>query len=363
MGYGHVLQRDSSRMKILVHPQSREGDNLSNVSVLIAYYHGEKVILDCVSSIDRLLGSEQIPHDILIFDNESSPTSCATLGELSKSRGVSVVSCGKNIGFGPANNELALAATGDYLLLLNQDTVTASIGELRSFLNRRDGNTVAVPLLRNANGTRQPQIFRYPTLASATAEAFGLKNLAATARQRHWRTCSDQTTSLAGRWPLQRRYPSGAAVLVPRKAFEDAGGFDGRIRLYHEECLLFHHLGEMDMSCQMIPGFVVSHFGAGGEEFSSERLCLYFVNLCRSYQSIVSGRRAARFRVIAFSALTVLGLRLRIVLLLMGLPVPYSPAARAYATALLRTSLHERHHRALLLRRALTLFQRQWVNL
>lgn len=349
-------------MKTLVQPRSRKGGNLSTVSVLIAYYHGERVILDCVSSIDRLLGSERIPHDILIFDNENSATSCATLGELSKSREVSVISCGKNIGFGPANNELAHAATGDYLLLLNQDTITTSIGELRLFLNRRDANTVAVPLLKNPNGTRQPQIFHYPSLASATAEALGLKDLAATARGRRWQTCGDQTTPLTGRWPLQRRYPSGAAVLVPRKPFEDAGGFDGQIRLYHEECLLFHHLGEMDMSCQMIPGFVVTHFGAGGEEFSSERLCLYYVNLCRSYQSIVSRRRAARFRVIAFSALTVFGLRLRIALLLMGWPVPYSPGARAYATASPKTSLHERHHRTALLQRALTLFQRQWVN-
>jgi GT2 family glycosyltransferase len=87
------------------------------VSVCIANYNGMGVIDDCLRSILEQQGHTAV--EILVHDDASGDASLAHI------RGhypnVKLIESPENVGFCIANNRMAAAATGKYLLLLNND--------------------------------------------------------------------------------------------------------------------------------------------------------------------------------------------------------------------------------------------------
>ena len=87
------------------------------VSVCIANYNGMEVIDDCLRSIQAQVGS--IPVEILLHDDASSDGSVAHIqAHYPQAR---LIVSPANVGFCVANNRMAQAARGRYLLLLNND--------------------------------------------------------------------------------------------------------------------------------------------------------------------------------------------------------------------------------------------------
>jgi len=89
------------------------------VSVCIANYNGIDVIDDCIHSIVEQTGS--IPFEILIHDDASTDGSVGHINACYP--GATLIESPNNVGFCIANNRLAAAAQGDYLLLLNNDAM------------------------------------------------------------------------------------------------------------------------------------------------------------------------------------------------------------------------------------------------
>lgn len=87
------------------------------VSVCIANYNGMAVIDDCLRSVLEQEG--KIPVEILVHDDASSDGSVAYIRE--RYPDVKLIESLENVGFCIANNRMAAAAIGKYLLLLNND--------------------------------------------------------------------------------------------------------------------------------------------------------------------------------------------------------------------------------------------------
>ena len=87
------------------------------VSVCIANYNGMDVIDDCLRSV--LAQQGDITLEILVHDDASSDGSLDHIREHYPQ--VKVITSAENVGFCIANNRMAAAATGKYLLLLNND--------------------------------------------------------------------------------------------------------------------------------------------------------------------------------------------------------------------------------------------------
>jgi len=87
------------------------------ISVCIANFNGMEVIGDCLRSV---LGQEgSIPVEILVHDDASTDGSAAYIRE--RYPDVKLIESLENVGFCVANNRMAAAAKGKYLLLLNND--------------------------------------------------------------------------------------------------------------------------------------------------------------------------------------------------------------------------------------------------
>ncbi|MCZ2174118.1 MAG: glycosyltransferase [Burkholderiales bacterium] len=87
------------------------------ISVCIANYDGIGLIDACIASVRAQQGDFEV--EIVVHDDASPDGSAAHIRE--KHPDVKLIASAGNAGFCVANNRMAAAARGDYLLLLNND--------------------------------------------------------------------------------------------------------------------------------------------------------------------------------------------------------------------------------------------------
>jgi GT2 family glycosyltransferase len=90
---------------------------LPRVSVCIANYNGEAMLGDCIDSV--LAQDTDAAIEILVHDDASTDSSVALLSQ--RYPQVRLIASAENVGFCIANNRMVEAASGQYVLLLNND--------------------------------------------------------------------------------------------------------------------------------------------------------------------------------------------------------------------------------------------------
>ena len=101
------------------------------VSIIIINYNTKLLTLDCLKSIYQ--HTKDIDFEVIVVDNASSDGSAEAIRESFPI--VKVIEPNENLGFGRANNLGAKYAKGEYLFLLNSDTllIENSIKKLYDF--------------------------------------------------------------------------------------------------------------------------------------------------------------------------------------------------------------------------------------
>lgn len=90
------------------------------VSIIILNYNGKEFLKDC---LDSVLGQSYSDFEVILFDNCSSDGSVEFLKENYNTAKVKAIVSEKNLGFAGGNNEALKHAVGDYIVLLNNDTI------------------------------------------------------------------------------------------------------------------------------------------------------------------------------------------------------------------------------------------------
>lgn len=112
--------------------------NEATASVIVVTYNNLALTRACLDSLQRLTGFE--PIEIIVVDNASSDETPAFLSDWVKAGpGRKIILNPDNRGFAAANNQGLAAASGEYLVLLNNDTFVTP-GWLRTLIRhmRRD---------------------------------------------------------------------------------------------------------------------------------------------------------------------------------------------------------------------------------
>jgi len=157
----------------------------------------------------------------------------------------------KNVGFGRANNQGMRMAKGEFILLLNSDTVVVdnAIGKLVAF-GRQHPNAFIGPKLLNADHTPQTSCGPFFSLPVVFATLF-LKG---------------DALGLT-RWsPMRTRkvdWVSGACILAPRRVFLDDLLFDEHIFMYMEEIDLLYRAKTAGHDVYFYPHALIVHIGSG----------------------------------------------------------------------------------------------------
>lgn len=244
---------------------------LPTLSILIVSYNTRELTLDCLQSVfDQ---TRQVDFDVLVVDNQSADGSSAAIAEAFPQ--VRLLQSGKNLGFAAANNLAADMATGDYLLLLNPDTLVLdkAIDKLVSFAHSCRGEHIWGG--RTLNGSRQldkSSCWGKPTPWSFFCYGTGLTSL--------FRNSNIFNPEAYGNWQRHTVREvdiiSGCFLLIKRGTWNKLGGFDPKFFMYGEEadlCLRIKKLGVQPIIC---PDATIMHFGGASEKVRADKMVSMF---------------------------------------------------------------------------------------
>lgn len=180
-------------------------------SIVILTRNGIELTRACVDSIARCTPE---PYELVMVDNGSTDGTLEWLRTLPGE--VVVIANDTNLGFGAGCNQGIAAATGERILLLNNDVVVTPgwLGALHRELDADPSVGIVGP---RSNRVAGAQIVAEPAYDLATLD--GLEDWAAT-----WSTQHAQQSSAALRL-------IGFCMLVERAVFDRIGGFDLRFGL------------------------------------------------------------------------------------------------------------------------------------
>jgi N-acetylglucosaminyl-diphospho-decaprenol L-rhamnosyltransferase len=192
--------------------------------------------------------------EVWVVDNASGDGSADMVRD--RFKWAQLVASEENLGFGRAVNFVASRTTSEWVATANAD-VALRPGALEELLaaGRRDSQAGALaPQLILADGTVQHSVFAFPTIP------FSL--MLATGAYRAGGPLADRL-AFPGQWDSsrERRVPWAVAafLLIRRRAWEDAGGFDERQWMYAEDLDLGWRLRQEGWATRYVPAALVDH--------------------------------------------------------------------------------------------------------
>ena len=200
------------------------------LSVIILNYNVRFFLEQCVASVQEALTN--IDSEIIVVDNDSSDDSC----EMIKSRfpNVKLIKNNSNLGFPKGNNIGVAQAKGDYICILNPDTVVAedTFNRILAFAEKQENLGIVGCKLIDGSGNFLPESKRgIPTPFVALTKIFGLYKL-------------------FPNWELFNRYYAqhlsenetgkvdilvGAFMIMKRNLYNEIGGFDENCFMYSDD--------------------------------------------------------------------------------------------------------------------------------
>ncbi len=153
---------------------------------------------------------------------------------------VRLVENGANLGFARGNNAGIRHATGEYVLILNPDTIIHPRA-LQNFVDSADAHPQSEAFgcrVLNRDGTNQNPARPLPTVRSFLISALCLRGLGHLSNYFE----SDTYVGWDGKTERQIGFQYGCCMLFRRPMLEQLGGFDERF---------FYHFEEVDLCCRV----------------------------------------------------------------------------------------------------------------
>jgi GT2 family glycosyltransferase len=262
--------------------------------VVVAYRSGGE-IAGCLDSI-----AADAPGGTVVVVDNASPDDSAAVARSHASR-PRIVSCPVNLGFGGGSNLGAADTKAEALFFLNPDArlKPGATAILTAALHEDATLAVVAPRVIDPSGeSRAASAGAEPSLRSTIGHFLGLGRVPGLRRFFRPVYLAD------GRAGTRPDWVSGAAMLVRTSAFDEVGGFDGRIFMYMEDVDLCRRLREKGWAISYEPNAVVEH--VMGHSQSADQPVRWY----SAYHAYVAEHRGAlRARAASLAAALGLGLR------------------------------------------------------
>lgn len=272
-----------------------------DVSALIVNYRAYDDLAACLGA---LIGQQPVsPVEIIVVDHDGIPDLAADIREQFPQ--VVFLSVDTNEGFAAGVNRAAARACGQYLLLVNPDTICSpSLARtLSTWLDEHPGVAAVGPRIFNEDGSLQPSARRFPDATTALA---GRTTLATRLMPGNRLTRRNLNFSYE-QAPLEVDWVTGACLLLRRSAFEEIGGMDTGFFLYWEDADLCRRLRSSGWKTAFVPLATAVHVGGRASRHARLRALVAFHRSAYRYYRKHGGAGAA-----LASPLVWLGLWLRL---------------------------------------------------
>lgn len=225
------------------------------LSIVIICWNDLKVISNCLRSIVN--ETTAIDFEIIVADNGSSDGSVATVRDhFPKAQ---VIENRSNLGFGRGNNAGIRVAKGEYVLILNPDTIIRSraLEKIVAYADSHpEGGAFGCRVL-NSDGSLQHTAQPTPTVWRYLLAALSLRWLGRLSEK----FVTDSYPGWDGRTEREIGFHAGCCLLVRRELMSQVGGFDPRFFHQFEDADLCRRVWESGNSVLFCPDAEITHIG------------------------------------------------------------------------------------------------------
>lgn len=237
------------------------------LSILIISYNTREMTLECLRSVAR---ETRTPHEVIVVDNASPDGSAAAIA--AEFPDIRLFAETTNHGFAGGNNLAAAHARGDYLLLLNPDTVVqdGAIDTLLAFAERTPDARIWGGRTLFGDGSLNPgSCWGRMTLWNVFARTSGLTGIFPRSARINsedyggWRRDNEAEVDIV----------SGCFFLIRRADWAALGGFDPVFYMYGEEAdLCLRARRALGARPRITPEATIIHYGGASEAVRSDKM-------------------------------------------------------------------------------------------
>jgi N-acetylglucosaminyl-diphospho-decaprenol L-rhamnosyltransferase len=225
------------------------------LSIVIICWNDLKVIANCLKSIfDE---TNHFDFEVIVSDNGSTDGSVDFIRE--RFPQTRIVENNANLGFAKGNNAGICIAQGEYILILNPDTVVLNraLEKLVAFADRHPESGAFGCRVLNPDSSFQNPAYPIPTVSRYLVGALYLRWLGHLSRAFE----SDFYLGWEGREERTIGYQMGCCVMFRGELLKRLGGFDERFFYHFEETDLCCRVWQSGSSILFFPGAEIVHLG------------------------------------------------------------------------------------------------------
>jgi len=245
------------------------------LTIIIISYNTKELLRNCIKSIYENI--DNIVFEIIVVDNASTDGSPEMVENVFKN--TILIKNNTNDGFAKANNQAITIANGDYILLLNSDTIVRknTVQPLVDFMKMHIKAAAVGPKVLNFDGTLQSKGHVFPSIIFALIRFFGINKI--------------MTENLKNKllskfyWDenelRQVDWLSGCCLMIKKTAFFDIGNLSEDFFLYCEEVEWCYRARKRNYQIWYVPNAEINHlnrsspFEKRDEAFIDSRIIFY----------------------------------------------------------------------------------------
>ena len=278
------------------------------LSIIIVNWNTCEITLQALRSVYQ--ETQGFDFEVILIDNNSADKSVEKIrAEFPQ---VQLVVNTDNLGFGRANNQGLKIAKGEYIFLLNSDTIVlnGAIQTLVKYLDEHPAVAVLGPKLLNADKTFQHSCRRrLPNPLNSFFHLFGLARLFPKSKMAtNYKRYADDSNVTEPAEIL-----SGAAMFFRRQVYETVGGFDERFFMYGEDVDLCKRILDAAYKIMFVHTAEIIHLGgASSKKRKTKSLINFYEAMWIYYDKHYHNQHIILFRWVIW-----LGIRARMYLALL----------------------------------------------
>ena len=241
------------------------------LSIIIVNYNVKYYLEQCLTSVERALAG--IEGEVTVVDNHSSDGSLAYLKP--RFPHITFIESNHNLGFARANNIAIRQSRGEYILMLNPDTIVGeqTLKEVIAFMDSHPKAGAAGVQMLKANGEKANESRRgLPTPMTAFYKMTGL----CARYPRHKRLGHYYMGYLPWDEPGQIEVISGAFLMVRKSVLDKVGLLDEDYFMYGEDIDLSYRILKGGYENWYVPARILHYKGESTQKSSFRYVHVFY---------------------------------------------------------------------------------------
>ncbi|MFA6436704.1 MAG: glycosyltransferase family 2 protein [Candidatus Paceibacterota bacterium] len=248
------------------------------LSIIITHYKTPHLLLSCLKSIKENLTT--IQYEVFVCDSSAN----AGMAFLIKYHHPEIkhLAFRKNVGYAKLVNKGLKNAEGEFILILNADTVIdneKSLLEMMKFLNENKKAGIVGPKLINIDDSIQKSYFREYTLGTVLARRTFW-------RKTHWGKSALEKFEFqktGKNEPFEIDWIMGSAMMTKKEYVDKVGLMDERYFMYFEDVDWCHRFRNEGFKVYYLPKATIRHFHLKASDSKRGVLDIFTNKLTRTH--------------------------------------------------------------------------------